>query len=234
MKNHRRFVGVLLAVLVVALVSGVAYLARNNSVSKVAEPSYGGQPMPSLPPSPPPAPPYQKSKLLTQAPEEPQDLITEVDFNLVYPNGGEVFNLNQAIQVNYSISDSFRNKLSSSDLTELYLLDTNNVLVGYIGEININKSEFVWNPQQLEHNAGLTFLISPPPAGQYRILLLSRHPTEPWCTNCDLPVDTLDGPYTFEKNGYLVNSETAKLYDSSYVGARPLASDVSASFFTIK
>ena len=44
----------------------------------------------------------------------------------------------------------------------------------------------------------------------------------------------MDNRLTRYINGYLINSETAKNFDSDYKGDKLLASDVSASLFTIK
>lgn len=223
-------IGIFAIVFIAALVGTVWYLAVRSQVP--TQELVNGPPDPSALPPTPPVPPYQPPKLLTQAPEEPREPVTEADSNLQTPNGGEVFSANQSVRITYSISQSFRDKLKASDLTELYLLDAKNVLVGIVGRVDVTTNEFLWDPQKLTHDAGLTVLVSPTPPGQYRILLMSRHPSVPSCTNCDLPVDTWDGT-TFE-NGYLVDSETAKRYDASYRGFRPLATDVSASLFTIK
>lgn len=232
--EQRRLVlpALVLAIVVVAAGASTYILTKQKGQLSL---SNGGQPSPStLPPAPPVPPEASPAELLTQAPEEPREPVTEADFNLQTPNGGEVFSVSQSLRITYSISQSFRDKLKASDLTELYLLDTENVLVGYVGEVDVTANEFLWDPQKLLHNAGLTMLISPAPLGQYRILLLSRHPSEPTCIDCDFPVDTWDGPSATFENGYLVDSETAKRYDANYRGFRPLATDVSASLFTLK
>ena len=165
--------------------------------------------------------------------QQPPTLIDEDNLNLIYPNGGEIFNQNQLITIEYKIGKNFKNQTTSQDLIELYLLNSDNTLVGHIGKVDVGYNKFFWNIENLIHDAGIDSIISPTPAGQYRILILSRHP---FCTsekeNC--VEGTMDNRLTRYINGYLINSETAKNFDSDYKGDKLLASDVSASLFTIK
>ena len=105
--------------------------------------------------------------------------------------------------------------------------------MGHIGKVDVGYNKFFWNIENLIHDAGIDSIISPTPAGQYRILILSRHP---FCTsekeNC--VEGSMDNRLTRYINGYLINSETAKHFDSDYKGDKLLASDFIASLFTIK
>jgi len=150
------------------------------------------------------------------------------DIDLIYPNGGEVFSLNQPINISYKISSTFKQKLSATDKTEIYLLDSQNVLVGYIGDFDVNNTKFVFNPQQLFHNAGLDMTSGPTPPGQYRILLVVRPAFKVECEACDSPVDTLDNPYIKYSNSKFID------INDQLIEIQPIASDVSASLFTIK
>ena len=143
-------------------------------------------------------------------------------------------NVNQSVNVSYKVGAALKQKISSTDKTEIYLLNSQNVLVGYVGNFDVNGSQFVFNPQQLIHNGGLGTTSAPTPAGQYRVLIVARPPFKPGCINCDVGVDTLDNPFTKFENGYFVNSEAAKNYGPGYKGGKPIASDVSASLFTFK
>jgi hypothetical protein len=132
------------------------------------------------------------------------------DLRLLYPRGGEVFKINEILSIKYFVGPALKKKLKSIDSLELYLLDSNDFLVGFIGEVQSASSEFDWNPQELMHSAGMDELASPPPPGTYRLLLSARHPFVPDTTvgggeGGDTP---LDGDYQQFRGGYVMNTYT--------------------------
>jgi hypothetical protein len=225
MNNQKGFANILLIVLVVVLVGALGYVTLvKKPVSTEQQTNNSQNTQQTLPPS--------NNNTVTQTP--PPTPVAEADINLTYPNGGEVLNVNSSVNINYKVGGALKQKISSTDKTEIYLLNSSNVLVGYVGKFDVNSTQFNWNLQQLIHNGGLDTTSAPTPAGQYRVLIVVRSPFKPSCTNCDVGVDTLDNPYTKFENGYLTNSEAAKDYGPSYKGDKPIASDVSASLFTVR
>lgn len=151
---------------------------------------------------------------------------TQALLDLVSPNGGETFAIDQSVDIRYSLSESLKQQITSGGRAELYLLDTKDMLVGYIGGFDGNSSVYTWVPEKLLHNAGLDMITGPPPVGQYRILALVRPAYKPNCTNCDPSTGTLDSNVSSFSNG--------KFYFSGKLESlQPTASDVSASSFTI-
>ena len=222
--NQKGFVNILLIVLVVVLAGVLGYVTLVKKPAPTEQPQSNNSQ--NTQQTPPP--------IVKQNPPPTQPPVVEADINLTYPNGGEILSLNNSVNITYKVSNAFKSKISPTDKTEFYLLNSQNVLVGYIGKFDVNSTQFVWNPQQLIHNGGLDTTSAPTPAGQYRVLVIVRPAFKPKCTNCDAGVDTLVNPYTKFENGYLINSEAVKNYGPSYTGDKPLASDFSASLFTIK
>lgn len=222
--NQKGSANMVLIILVIILAAALGYVTLvkqqisneqpqlNNlqNIQQIPQPVVNQNPLPAKPP------------------------VVEADINLIYPDGSEILSLDNSVNITYKVSNDFKSKISSTDKTELYLLDSQNILVGYIGKFDVNSTQFVWNPKQLLHNGGLDSTSAPTPSGQYRILVLVRPAFKPKCTDCAAGVDTLDNPYTKFENGYLINSEAVKSYGPSYKGDKPLASDFSASPFAIK
>ena len=221
MNNQKGFASILLIVLVVVLAGALGY------VTLVKKPALTEQPPSNNSQNSQPTTPPSSNNVVKQNPPPTQPPVVEADINLTYPNGGEILNVNQSANINYKVGAPLKQKISATDKTELYLLNSNNILVGYIGKFDVNSTQFSWNPQQLIHNGGLDTTNAPTPAGQYRVLIVVRPPFKPKCTNCDAGVDTLDNPYTSYSNGKLING-------GQLVETQPIASDVSASSFTIR
>lgn len=150
---------------------------------------------------------------------------------ILYPNGGENLSVNQSVTITYKISDNFRKRIFADSLVELYLLRTDGVLEGYIGNItDYSKTAFVWDPQKLQHWGGLDTTSRAPKAGQYKVLILARSKTPPPTFAGDYPVDIfVDGYDKFDGHQILV------IRDGKTLSQRELiASDVSDSSFGLK
>lgn len=146
--------------------------------------------------------------------------------NLLYPKGGETFDIGKPLTIRYKISESFKKQLSSFDKLELYLVDNKNVLVGYIGEVSKASSEFNWNTQELLRNGGLDFSIKQTSAGQYRILLVVRKERDASdMVAKDTGISTIDG--FIYSNGKIIQPGTNEVWRE-----QPIASDISTSVFT--
>lgn len=152
---------------------------------------------------------------------------SEVPLDLISPNGGETFDISKLITIRYKISDSFKKQLSSLDKIELYLVDSKNILIGYIGEVNKTAGEFNWNTQKLFHNGGLDFSVKQTPPGQYRILLVVRkgHDANDM-TAKDIGLTTIDG-FRYS-NGKIIQPGVNEVWRE-----QPIASDISTSAFTL-
>jgi hypothetical protein len=154
------------------------------------------------------------------------------DLELLYPRGGEVFRTDEIINIKYAFSAAFKKKVKLSDLVELYLLDSNDFVIGFVAEINTTSSEFAWNPQELLHDAGLDTIASPAMPGKYRILLLARHLVPDKTIDGEARrgnTSTIDGDYTQFTNGNVVYTNTPDTETEKNV----FATAVSASQFTL-
>lgn len=150
----------------------------------------------------------------------------EVSLDLISPNGGESFDISKSITIRYKLSDSFKKQLSPLDKVELYLVDSKNVLIGYIGEVNKTAGEFNWNTQKLFRNGGLDFSVKQTPAGQYRILLVVRKERDASdMVAKDTGISTIDG--FIYSNGKIIQPGTNEVWRE-----QPIASDISTSVFT--
>jgi len=215
--NQKGFVNILLIILVVVLAGALGYVTLVKKPAPTEQSQSNN--LQNTQPTPPP--------VVKQNPPPTQPPVVEADINLTYPNGGDVLSLSQSVNINYKVGAALKQKLSTTDKTEIYLLNSQNILVGYIGKFDVNSGQFVFNPQQLIHNGGLDTTSGSTPAGQYRVLVVVRPPFKPKCTNCDAGVDTLDNPYTSYSNGKFING-------GQLIETQPIASDVSASLFTFK
>ena len=156
------------------------------------------------------------------------------DLDLIYPDGNEMYRTDEAITIKYSISTDLRNKLGDKYAIELYLLNSDNVLIGYIGQVEASSSRFTWYPTELLHNGGLDMTSAPTPPGKYRILILTRENRSLNCPVChgEIPMDTLDSPASKFKGSYILNTEGVG--DKHYVPYMPLASDSSITSFELR
>lgn len=151
----------------------------------------------------------------------------EVSLDLISPNGGESFDISKSITIRYKLSDSFKKQLSPLDKVELYLVDSKNVLIGYIGEVNKTAGEFNWNTQKLFRNGGLDFSVKQTPAGQYRILLVARKERDASDVVAkDTGISTIDG--FIYSNGKIIQSGANEVWRE-----QPIVSDISTSVFTL-
>ena len=217
MNNQKGFANIILIILVVVLAGALGYITLVKKPAPTEQPQSNNSQ--NTQQTPPP--------IVKQNPPPTQPPVVEADINLTYPNGGEVLSLDQSVNISYKVGVALKQKLSATDKTEMYLLNTQNALVGYIGKFDINSSQLVFNPQQLLHNGGMDWGSGPTPAGQYRILVVVRPAFKTKCVGCGPAVDTLDNPYTSYSNGKLING-------GQLIETQPIASDVSASLVTFK
>jgi hypothetical protein len=159
------------------------------------------------------------------------------DIQIIAPNGGEVLNGSSPVTISYTLSDAFFASLDLNAVIEIYLLDKNNLLVGYIGDRDlttgalirprVKSGSYTWNLEKTLRNAGLDMLPLSILSGEYRLLVLAKIPTQPQCEGCDFPIDTLDGPYSKYENGKIRFTNTKNTISL-------IASDTSDGFFMIK
>lgn len=173
----------------------------------------------------------QLKQVSTPTPTPTQIPIAEAGVVILYPNGGENLSVNQSVTINYKISDNFRKRISADSLVELYLLRTDGVLEGYIGNItDYSKTVFIWDPQKLQHWGGFDTTSRAPKAGQYKVLISARSKTPPPTHGGDYPVDIfVDGYDKFDGHQILVIRYGKTLSQSELI-----ASDVSDSSFGFK
>ncbi len=152
----------------------------------------------------------------------------QTNLEVVYPSGGESLSLNSTVIIKYQISDAFKSQLGSNTITEMYLVDKNNVVIGYIGEVNTSLQTLNWKPTELRHWAGLDIITTAPKAGEYKILLVSRQKTPSANTGGDYPIDIYTDLYTKVQGDAIANTGdgTTKLKTLSFV--------VSEGTFTLK
>lgn len=134
--------------------------------------------------------------------ETPVDEVSTDQLRVIHPNGGEVFDLNSEITIEWSASPEFINNLEPNQIVEIYLIKADGTIAGFIassvygplvGAPTCESSLFkkagriscVWIPQKTAHWAGLDFGIMPPKPGHYKILILARESRREtsWQTN---------------------------------------------------
>lgn len=95
-------------------------------------------------------------------------------FKIYTPNEGEIFSANKTIDINYFIPENIAQNLKQNDVVELYLLDKEGQLTGYIDQVTPTSTNYQFDQGKLRHDGGLDFSIAGPKAGDYKIALLVR------------------------------------------------------------
>jgi hypothetical protein len=115
-----------------------------------------------------------KSAPEAQAPQSQQapQPVAQPNLRILYPAGGEKFNLDSSITIRYSISPNFAKQLTEQNnlllySSELYLLDSSGTVEGFIGIVDPTQQSYSWKTN-LDENGRI------PQVGDYKILLVSR------------------------------------------------------------
>lgn len=117
------------------------------------------------------------------------------------------------VPIAYSVRSDFARQLSSQDTTELYLLDKNGVVEGFIGTVNPNQQTYSWKPANLAHWAGLDIITKAPNAGDYELLLVSRKKTLVKNPQGDYPADIfVDGITKYDGTKVVVTDNGQPTY----------------------
>lgn len=207
-------VGLLSFVLVATL--GYVFLNKEDKTSEISE-TLSEMQAPII---------LQENKSETQVIKSGTSTSIEKSLDVIFPNGGESFDVNKSLTIRYKVGESFKKQLTALDRVELYLVDNKNSIVGFIGEVNKTSSEFNWNTRELFRNCGLDFCTDKTSPGQYRILLVARKGYDAGTIPKDLGINTLDG-FKYS-NGKILSSETNEVWRE-----QPIASNISTSFFTL-
>lgn len=233
--------------MVIILISGISYFIFNKRTTPIALQIITPTPFQTKTPTPTSTtistPTYTPVITPTPTPTPvptptPTTLpnVIGTDMTIIYPSDGENLSTDKPIIIKYKISDALKKKISFKDLdcVELYLIRNDGLIEGYIGDVtDLSKTTFTWNPQELEHNAGLATTVDTPPSGQYKILILARHRTPVPAEAGDMPVDIfIDGYAKFD--GYKIVSpyqdEMGKQLSDE---TKLISSDTSDSIFNI-
>ena len=138
---------------------------------------------------------------------------------VISPNGGESFLTTDTVSIKYQLP-----AMNSGEVAELYLLDSNNKLSGFIGNASAN-GLFSWSPKDLKHNGGLDNSVSAPLSGEYKVLLLVRAPSKQ-SGSMEKTVINIDGTTSLVNGGIFINTLSKPMEGIK-------ASDTSDNSFTI-
>lgn len=146
--------------------------------------------------------------------QQTQQSTGQSNLSILYPTGEETFQVTDAIGIKYIINSNFASQLTAQDTTELYLLDKNGAVVGFIGTIsNISQTTYSWTPINLSHWAGLDIVSKAPNTGDYKILFVSRKKTQIKNPQGDYPADIfVDGQTKFDGNKVSVSANGKTSY----------------------
>ncbi len=132
-----------------------------------------------------------------------------------YPAGGETIDLRETLPIKYVVDDYIKSTASGKNvLTQFYLLNEKDFVIGYLGDWDAKANEFSFEPNLFTVSAGLDTLSSTTKPGTYRILMVARYSLypdyNPECSHeCKHPpFDIIDDPNLQFKNGiFFYNNE---------------------------